>query len=30
MGTLEESFDADTLLLLSTDSQLRKYPNAVR
>jgi modulator of FtsH protease HflC len=30
MGTLEESFDADTLLLLSTDSELLKYLNAMR
>jgi membrane protease subunit HflC len=30
MGTLEESFDADTLLLLSTDSELLKYLNAAR
>ncbi|HYO75875.1 MAG TPA: protease modulator HflC [Thermoanaerobaculia bacterium] len=30
MGTLEGSFDADTLLLLSTDSELLKYLNAAR
>lgn len=28
MGTLEESFDADTILLLSTDSDLLRYLNA--
>lgn len=30
MGTLEQSFDADTLLLLSTDSELLRYLNAAR
>ena len=30
MGTLEKSFDAETLLLLSTDSELLKYLNAAR
>jgi modulator of FtsH protease HflC len=30
MGTLEKSFDADTLMLLSTDSELLKYLNAAR
>jgi membrane protease subunit HflC len=30
MGTLEESFDAETTLLLSTDSELLRYLNAVR
>lgn len=30
MGTLKESFDADTLLLLSTDSELLRYLNAAR
>jgi modulator of FtsH protease HflC len=30
MGTLEESFDAETMLLLSTDSELLQYLNAAR
>lgn len=30
MGTLEQSFDADTLLLLSTDSELLRYLNSAR
>ena len=30
MGTLEESFDAETMLLLSTDSELLRYLNAAR
>lgn len=30
MGTLEESFDAETVLLLSTDSELLRYLNAAR
>jgi membrane protease subunit HflC len=30
MGTLEESFDAETTLLLSTDSELLRYLNAAR
>ena len=30
MGTLEKSFDSDTLLLLSTDSELLRYLNAAR
>jgi len=30
MGTLEESFDADTMLLLSTDSELLRYLNAAK
>jgi len=30
MGTLEESFDAETMLLLSTDSELLRYLNAAK
>lgn len=30
MGTLKESFDAETVLLLSTDSELLRYLNAAR
>jgi membrane protease subunit HflC len=30
MGTLEQSFDSDTLMLLSTDSELLRYLNAAR
>lgn len=30
MGTLEESFDADTVLLLSTDSELLRYLNVAK
>jgi membrane protease subunit HflC len=30
MGTLEESFDADTVLLLSTESELLRYLNGTR
>jgi modulator of FtsH protease HflC len=30
MRTLEESFDADTVLVLSTDSELLRYLNAAR
>jgi membrane protease subunit HflC len=30
MGTLEESFDAETTLLLSTDSELLRYLNAAK
>ncbi len=30
MGTLRESFDADTVMLLSTDGDLLRYLNAVR
>jgi membrane protease subunit HflC len=30
MGTLEESFDAETVLLLSTDSELLRYLNAAQ
>lgn len=30
MGTLEQSFDKDTVLVLSTDSELLKYLNAAR
>jgi modulator of FtsH protease HflC len=30
MSTLEESFDADTVLLLSTDSELLRYLNSAR
>ena len=30
MSTLKESFDADTLLLLSTDSELLKYMNSAK
>jgi membrane protease subunit HflC len=30
MGTLRESIDKDTVLVLSTDSELLRYLNAVR